>query len=94
MLPISKEVEISLGKVVLYDLTFGMVTKIEENIGISKSDIILDASNITVDNINKLRRSEVEYLYEEIIKLTYPELFNNDGTKKEIENTEDDKKKV
>ena len=92
MLPVIKEVESSIGKIKLYDLTFGFITRVEAKEELSKAEFIENGSNLDIESIYKLRRNEVETFYNEILKLTYPELFNEDGSEKELEDTEDKKK--
>ena len=79
-------------------LTFGYMSDIEDNI--IEEDIgeaIIDSTGISIDELRKLRRNQIQELWTLVKKETYPELFDEDG----VERTGDyadgdtsDKKKV
>ncbi len=91
-----RRVKISTGKEIeIFDLTIGMIDKIDQD---SEADtplnVIGNASDLTDDEINSLRRSDAKILYEAIIVLTYPDVYNEDGTKKELPIEAEGKKKA
>jgi len=76
-------------------LTFGYLLDIEnELVEESKIGIILDGTDLNEAEIRSLRVPEVTKLINAIKKETYPELYNDDGTMKEFNDSLDDKKKV
>ena len=73
-----KEIKLENVEVVIYDLSVGYISSVED--GSTKEtfeNILLDASNLSKDEISKLRQSEAEYLSKEIIELTYGSTKNN-----------------
>lgn len=97
---IVEEVEINGGrKVKCYDLTYGYLLDVESGKVVeTKHSAIVNATELSEDEVKALRTSEVNALYDVVLRLTYPHLFDEDGKMKEIPQTdegdEDDKKKV
>lgn len=84
-------------KIVVQSLTFGYLEDVENGIiEESMGDAILDATNLTTDQLRALTRIEANEIFEIIKRETYPELYNEDGTEKDFdeESVESDKKKV
>ena len=92
-----EEITINDKKVICKDLKYGYILKLETGeVTETKHDVIANGTDLTVEEIMELRKGEVEELYTAVSRLTYPQYYNEDGTIKEFENTEDgeeDKKK-
>jgi hypothetical protein len=89
MFPTTKTITLSNGSdVECYDLTVAMIDAIDQD---SDKDtlinVIADATDLSKDEVKNLRRNDAVKLYEAIIKLTYPELYD-----KKNEQTGDKKK--
>jgi len=81
--------------VICQALTFGYLLDIENDIvEESKIGIILDGTDLNEAEIRNLRVPEVNKIVDAIKRETYPELYNEDGTLKEFEASNNDKKKV
>ncbi len=92
----AKKVKVSFKKdpIICYPLTFGYLLDIEnEVIEESKLGIIKDATNLKEDEIRKLKVPETTLIIETIKKETYPELYNEDGSFKLVDEDEDKGKK-
>jgi len=95
-----KTVELSDGsKIICKDLTYGFVLGLESGeVEESTHAVVEDGTDLTKEAIFKLRKSDVTLLYNTILQLTYPHLYNEDGTLKTIDDFQDketdDKKKV
>ncbi len=84
-------------KVVIQSLTFGYLYDIENDIIVeSPLGLMLDATNLSEDDIRTLTRIETSEIVDLITKETYPELYDEDGKQIEQDPSEfdDDKKKV
>lgn len=82
-------------KIKCYDMTMGLIDAIaEDNENDTPLNVILDATDLNEEQYAKLRRSDTKGIYDTVIRLTYPELFNEDGSQKEIQDEENDKKKA
>ena len=84
-------------KVVIQSLTFGYLYDIENDIIVeSPLGLMLDATNLSEDDIRTLTRIETSEIVDLITKETYPELYDEDGKQIEQDLSEfnDDKKKV
>jgi len=97
---ITKSVKInSLNKEVLvFDLTQGFVYDLEQGIQEdTPENVLLDATELTLEEIRKLRKSEVAGLVKEVLMLTYPDAYDEEGNLKEFDLSQEDlndKKKV
>ena len=100
MYAVTKRVEVpSLDKeIICMDLTYGYMVQVANGEVVETTmAVVVNGTELDEDDVNKLRRSEVQGLYDAIIRLSYPHLFNDDGTPKELPEeveTEEDKKKV
>ena len=83
-------------KIKCYDMTIGLIDAISEDPDLDTPlNVILDATDLDEAGYKKLRRSDTKNIYDLIIQLTYPELFNEDGSAKDRSGEdEDDKKKA
>jgi len=93
-----KKVELSDGsKIVCKDLTYGFVLGLESGeVEETTHSVVEDGTDLTKEDIFKLRRSDVTILYNTILQLTYPHLYNEDGTLKTLDDfqeTDDNNKK-
>lgn len=97
MYPNTAKVETSKGEIVVYDLTVQYLEDLEnELIEDNAYNAIVNGSDLTLEEVKQLRRGDIPLLAHAIMKLTYPESYNEDGTLKELpkDETPDDKKKV
>ena len=97
--PNVKTVELSNGiDIKVYDLTYGYLLGVDSgDIVETKEGTIVDATDLTEVEVLALRSSDVTRLYNTVLQLTYPALYNEDGTVKEQKKTKgsgDSKKKV
>ncbi len=87
-----------LDDIVCQDLTYGFLVKVETGeISDTKINVILDGTDLNEDAIMGLRKHQVDELFEIIMQLTYPELYNEDGSRKDLDDITEDsdnKKKV
>lgn len=91
-----KKIKLSDGQEITYfDLKLKTMDRIENDEGYDTAlNIIGEGTELTEEQIKDLRRADVKRLYEAIIRITYPELFNEDGTPKVLDKKEEVKKKV
>jgi len=99
MIPNVKIVKLSDREVKCYDLTYGYMVGVESgSITETMLGVVEDGTDLSEDEVLSLRRSEVQEVYNTILQLTYPNLYNEDGTLKEIDSgeqsQEEDKKKA
>lgn len=81
--------------VLCQDLTYGYVVGVEDgSIEDTKINAIIDSTGQSEEYIFKLRKHQVDDIFNIIIKLTYPELHNEDGTRIEVVEEDEGKKKV
>ena len=78
-------------------LTFGYMYDVEQ--GVVEESImsaVLDGTDLDEKGIRSLTRVQVNEIWEIVKQLTYPELYNEDGSPKEfdLEDEVDDKKKA
>jgi len=79
------------------DLTYGFILSVRDGtIDDSKENVIVDGTDLSIEDVLKLRSHKIEAIYSAIMQLTYPHLYNEDGTLKDLSDVEsdDDKKKV
>ncbi len=83
-------------KITIQSLTFGYLEDVEDGvIEESLASAVLDATTLSMDDLRSLTRLEVNEIFEIVKRETYPELYNEDGTPKEIgDEPEEDKKKA
>ena len=84
-------------KITCQALTFGYMYDIEQDI--IQEDMlssVKDGTGLSDDEIRAMLSTDVRAIWDIIKRETYPQLFNEDGSEKEIEITddEDDKKKL
>jgi len=86
MFPNVKELELSTGKKVKYfDLTLGDMDRLEADADFDTvKNIILAGTELKEDTVDSLRRADAQKLYDAIIRITYPEMYNEDGSLKEV----------
>lgn len=78
-------------KVVCYDLHYSYLFGVENGEIIeTKHGIVEDGTDMNEDEVMKLRNSDMNLLHDTIVRLTYPQLYNEDGSPKEIPVDEDD----
>ena len=94
MLANEKIVKLGDKEIKCMDLTYGYLLGITPENPEKKPETILNGTNLTEDEVMALRVSEGDILYDTISRLTYPNLYNEDGTPKEIPEEEDNKKKA
>jgi hypothetical protein len=98
MLPEVKTVETSKGKVRIYDLTLGYIAGIESGtVDDTAFNTVIDGTDLNEESIMEFRSSDIELLSKEILRLTYPEAFDENGellslTEEEV--ADNSKKKV
>lgn len=80
--------------IVCMDLKYGYIIGITEANPETKHGTVVNGTTLSEEDVMELRVSEVDELYKTITRLTYPDLFNEDGTEKEIPEDKGDKKKV
>jgi len=69
---LKKVIKLESMEVVISDLSIGFIIGMEDkSIADTFENIIKDASNLSEEQIKKLRRCEAEYLVKEIVSLTY-----------------------
>lgn len=94
MVAVSKEVEIKGKKIKCYDLTYGYLLSISPENPEKKHETIMNGTDLSEAEVMELRASEGDALYHAISMLTYPNLYNEDGTQKDIpDNGEGESKK-
>jgi len=94
MFPTTEKVKVDGKTIVCMDLTFGYLMDIESGaIEDSMLNAVENGTNLDEEDIKSLRKNEVEKIYNVIMKLTYPQLFDEDGNRKEIEEEEEVSKK-
>lgn len=79
------------------DMTFGYIVGIENGtISDTIENAVLNGTNLTQEEVHGLRKREVELLYSTILRLTYPEIYDEDGNMKSLpkSDNEDSKKKA
>lgn len=97
MFPSTKKVKVGNKEVVCMDMTFGYIIGIENGtISDTIENAVLNGTNLTQEEVHGLRRGEVELLYSTILRLTYPEIYDEDGNMKSLPKSdkEDSKKKA
>lgn len=99
MFPNTETVTIGDKEIVCMDLTYGYIVNVENGtLPDTLGGAVENGTNLTAEEIEGLRKSEVEKLYHTVMKLTYPHLYEGDGSQKELTPLEqeevDDKKKA
>ena len=98
MLGVMKKVTLRNGKEVeVYDLTLGFMADVEGGVTVDTvENIILNSTDLTIEQIQELRKSEATEIVGTALQLTYPELYDENGNhiKQDTDDTSDDKKKV
>lgn len=97
MFPSTKKVKVGNKEVVCMDMTFGYIVGIENGtISDTIENAVLNGTNLTQEEVHGLRKREVELLYSTILRLTYPEIYDEDGNMKSLpkSDNEDSKKKA
>lgn len=83
-------------KVICQALTFGYMYDIET--GVVEDTVlgaVMDGADLTEEDVRKLRRNEIDAVWEAIKKETYPELYDENGDEIDIaDNDGSTKKKV
>ena len=94
-----KIVKIGKNSYTCFDLEYGYLVDVDSGATPNTKDgAIANSTGMSEDEIRKLRISTVNKLYEVISRLTYPDLYDEDGNLKsdlpEIDEDGDSKKKV
>jgi hypothetical protein len=91
MYPVVKKVDTERGEVICKDLTYGFIVGVESGeIEDSKHAVVENGTDLTMDDIMQLRKSEIDLISQTILQLTYPHLYNEDGSLKELSDFEKD----
>ena len=93
MLPVVQIFTTSTNKQVkVYDMTVGLMADIAEDSTLDTNEnIVMACTDLTPDDYRELRKHEAEEICNIVVRLTYPDQFNEDGSVKE--HTESDGKK-
>ena len=94
MIANTKKVKIGKKDILCYDLTYGYLISITPDNPETKHGTIVNGTDLKEDEVMALRVSEVDVIYDAISRLTYPNLYNDDGTPKDMPEENDSKKKV
>ena len=94
-----KVVKIGKNTYTCFDLEYGFLMDVESGkIPNTKHEAIVNATDLTLEDVKRLRVSAVDKLYGVISRLTYPDLYDENGDLKtdlpDIPEDDDDKKKV
>jgi hypothetical protein len=82
-------------EIVCQDLTYGYLVQVQEGvIAETKHGVVMNGANLSEDEVFDLRNSDVNAIYDIITRLTYPDLFDEDGNliSQDAEEPEDKKK--
>ena len=94
MFPTTEKVKLDTTEVLCMDMTYGYILGLENGtIEETQIGVVLDGTDLAVDEIMRLRKHEVLSLYNTVVKLTYPHMYNEDGTIKDIPPDEQETKK-
>jgi hypothetical protein len=94
MVAVCEDVKIGKNKIKCYDMTHGFRVGVESGeLDDTYSNIVLDGTDLSKEDVAKLRVSEVKHLAETIIRLTYPDAYDSDGNLIVDNDDEDDSKK-
>ncbi len=95
MFPSTKEVTFGEKKILCYDFTFGYMLGLQD--GTVEDTIengVVNGTDLSMDEVLELRASQVNELFQVILKLSYPSAYDEDGNlKKEPEDVDGDNKK-
>jgi hypothetical protein len=98
MIEVVKDVTLGNGDVVrCYDMTHGFRVGVESGkIDDTYANIVKDGTDLSDEDIDKLRVSSLNALASEILRLTYPDAYDEDGNLRSLPDTDKDnsKKKV
>ena len=96
MVAVSSKVEIKGKDITCYDLTYGYLLSITPENPEKKHETIMNGTDLSEEEVMNLRASEGDALYHAISMLTYPNLYNEDGSQKDLSGDDegDSKKKV
>ena len=97
MIEVVKDVTLGNGETVrCYDMTHGFRVGVESGkIEDTYANIVKDGTELSDEEIDKLRVSALSELVNVILQLTYPDAYDEDGNLKTLpEPSKDNKKKV
>jgi hypothetical protein len=97
MIEVVKDVTLGNGETVrCYDMTHGFRVGVESGkIEDTYANIVKDGTELSDEEIDKLRVSALSELVNVILQLTYPDAYDKDGNLKTLpEPSKDNKKKV
>jgi hypothetical protein len=97
MIEVVKDVTLGNGETVrCYDMTHGFRVGVESGkIEDTYANIVKDGTELSDEDIDKLRVSALSELANVILQLTYPDAYDEDGNLKTLpEPSKDNKKKV
>jgi len=89
-----KMVKIGDKEIKCMDLTYGYLISLNEGNPETRHGTVANGTDLTEDDVMKLRVGEVDVLYQAIMRLTYPNMYDEDGNEKKLPDEEEDKKKV
>lgn len=85
-------------EIICQDLTYGFLLGIQEgSIEETKHDVVMNGTGLSKEELYEYRSSEVTDMYNIVIRLTYPDLFDENGNQLPVEedvDEVDDKKKA
>lgn len=99
MLGSVEKLKLKTKEVLCYDLTFGYMSDVSDGAVVETTNgVIVNGTDLTEEDLRDFRVSELDVIYKTIIKLTYPQLHDEDGNLKsideDVDDTIDDKKKL
>ena len=95
MFATTKTVTINEKEILCKDLKYGYLLGLEnKSIVETKHGVIMAGTKLSEEEILDMCGSEVDELYMTISRLTYPHAYNEDGSAKEFEEEDSDKKKA
>lgn len=97
---VCKTLELVQGEVKVFELTLGFIQDLENGVvEDNEINVIKNATELDDEGIRNLRRSEAGEIFETVMRLTYPDAYDEEGNIKvrpesDEDDIEDDKKKV
>ena len=76
------------------DLTYGYVISLNEGNPETRHGTVINGTELSEEEVMQLRVSEVDTLYQAIMRLTYPNMYDENGNEIEIEKVKANKKKA
>ncbi len=77
--------------IVCQDLTYGFLVGVENGTILdTKVNVIVDGASMVEEDVLNLRKHQVHAVFDIIMRLTYPELYDENGKRIEIGDPEED----